>query len=227
MKIKQICSILILAILTAGCTSANNAANTAWQSTKTFGQYLSAKGQALMGKSPAESKAIYSQDEIITSADDDFIPLLDEDLKPQYAEVIAPQPTSKNELHIEKFKNPTQELAAIFKIVHFNTDDDKIRVKEYSMTVDRIASYLKSHSELFVFVEGHCDDRASESYNLALGSRRANTVRNQLIRSGVNPDQIYTISYGKERLIAKGTTRVARAKNRRVEFKIFDSQARY
>jgi peptidoglycan-associated lipoprotein len=214
---KQI-SLVLTTLLMTGCSTSSQ---TVWEETKSFGEYLTRKSKELFMNDQSESKAIESKDQIAQR--DDYIPLLDQDLRPQYAEVVAPQAHPSQERHIEKFKDPSHELAAIFKMVHFNTDDDKIRVKEYQETLKNIAEYLKVHPDIFVFVEGHTDDRASEKHNFALASRRANTVRNFLVKEGVQPDQIYTISYGKERLMAKGTTRSARAKNRRVEFKIFDS----
>ena len=219
---KSILLLPLISLILSGCNSGVGA--TAWENTKSFGRYLNEKGRALIMPDDSESKAISSKDELIASADDDYIPLASSDLKAQYAEVSIPQPKENANLHIEKFKNPSQDLAAIFKMVHFNTDDHKLRVKQYFETLTRVTAHLKTHPELFVFVEGHCDDRASEAHNYALGTRRANYIRNQLISSGVSPDQVYTISYGKDRPMMKGTTRTARAKNRRVEFKIFDSR---
>lgn len=223
MKQNFIGILIICALSLTGCNTARNSVAALWDNSKAFGEYVTAKSKALIGIENNDHALLASREDPLLPEEDEYIPLLDEDLKPQYTEVAAAQPSAAQELHIHKFQNPTQELAAIFKSVHFNTDDDKLRVKEYVHVIERIASYMKNHPELYVFVEGHCDDRASESYNRALGSRRANTIRNMLIKKGVSSDQIYTISYGKERPIAKGTTRSARFKNRRAEFKIFNS----
>ena len=64
-------------------------------------------------------------------------------------------------------------------------------------------------------VEGHCDERGTREYNLALGERRANSVKDYLVAAGVNPDRIKTISYGKERPVALGSTDAAWKQNRR------------
>ncbi|MGE5196373.1 MAG: OmpA family protein, partial [Anaerolineae bacterium] len=88
-------------------------------------------------------------------------------------------------------------------------------------TIDKIASYLKEHKDTFIFVLGHCDERGPEAYNLALGSRRANTIRSLLVQKGVDLNQIHTISYGKERPIDAGHTPEAWQKNRRAEFKVY------
>ena len=85
-----------------------------------------------------------------------------------------------------------------------------------------MATYLKRHKNTYIFIEGHCDERASEAYNLSLGTRRANYIRNVLIKYGVNPQQIYTASYGKERPEELGHGQKVWAKNRRVAFKIYN-----
>lgn len=70
-------------------------------------------------------------------------------------------------------------------------------------------------------MEGHCDERGPEAYNLALGSRRAHAVRNMLLQQGVHPDQVFTISYGKERPLVMEHHDEGWAQNRRAEFKIY------
>ena len=83
---------------------------------------------------------------------------------------------------------------------------------------------MKKNPNVYIFVSGHCDERASEAYNLALGTRRANTLRSLLVKKGVNPNHIYTISFGKEMPVDLGHTAEAWSKNRRVEFKIFQKE---
>ena len=125
---------------------------------------------------------------------------------------------------IEHFSVPQAELAELFKNVYFNTDEHVLRKKEYYSVVDRIADYMKKNPNVYIFVSGHCDERASEAYNLALGTRRANTLRSLLVKKGVNPNHIYTISFGKEMPADLGHTSEAWSKNRRVEFKIFKKE---
>ena len=84
---------------------------------------------------------------------------------------------------------------------------------------------MKDNPDLYVFAAGHCDERADEQYNLALGTRRAHFVRNLLIKKGVHANRIYTISFGKEMPVDLGHNEIAWKKNRRVEFKIFDKSA--
>ena len=78
------------------------------------------------------------------------------------------------------------------------------------------ANWLKATPGFTVILEGHCDDRGTRDYNLALGDRRANAIKEFLISLGVDGSRIQTISYGKERPAAEGNTSEAWAENRRV-----------
>lgn len=82
-------------------------------------------------------------------------------------------------------------------------------------TLDRQAAWLQQYPEVEVVIEGHADERGTRAYNLALGERRANAVRNYLVASGVSPTRIETVSYGKERPIDPRSTEEAWARNRR------------
>jgi len=77
------------------------------------------------------------------------------------------------------------------------------------------AAWLQAHGDAKVTVEGHCDERGTREYNLALGDRRANSVKNYLVALGVDPSRIHTVSYGKERPAVTGTGEASWAKNRR------------
>ena len=79
---------------------------------------------------------------------------------------------------------------------------------------------MKANAAVDVQVEGHCDERGGKQYNLALGERRAKTVRDQLVALGVPAKRISTISYGSERPSAEGGDESAWAKNRRANFVI-------
>jgi peptidoglycan-associated lipoprotein len=88
--------------------------------------------------------------------------------------------------------------------------------------IDGIAAYMKNHPNVYVSVVGHCDERASEAYNLALGTRRSNYVRTLLIQRGVNKERVHSSSYGKEQPVDLGHSPSAWARNRRAEFKIYE-----
>lgn len=82
------------------------------------------------------------------------------------------------------------------------------------------AEALKVYPQLRVLIEGNCDDRGTQEYNLALGERRARAAFEYLVLLGVRPDQLEIVSYGEERPAAMGNNEAAWAKNRRAEFKL-------
>ena len=82
-------------------------------------------------------------------------------------------------------------------------------------TLEKQSAWLKKYPAVTISVEGHCDERGTREYNLALGERRANAVKDYLIALGISPNRIKTISYGKERPVALGSNEQAWAQNRR------------
>ena len=82
------------------------------------------------------------------------------------------------------------------------------------------AAWLSNNAAYSVLIEGHCDERGTNAYNLALGDRRANTTRKYLIFLGVSEKRIRTVSYGEEKPADPGKNEAAWAKNRRCEFKL-------
>ncbi len=95
-------------------------------------------------------------------------------------------------------------------------DFDKFNVDAKARkTLELQAAWLKRNASVTVVIQGHADERGTREYNLALGERRANAVKDYLITLGVNPERIGTISYGKERPVAIGSTNAAWAQNRR------------
>jgi peptidoglycan-associated lipoprotein len=101
--------------------------------------------------------------------------------------------------------------------VHFPYDSSNLD-SEAKGVLKSNASILKSNSNLKIQIEGHCDARGGIQYNLALGERRAKSVKDYLVDAGVNANRLSTISYGKERLLDPGTNDEANAKNRRANF---------
>ena len=86
---------------------------------------------------------------------------------------------------------------------------------EAQATLERQAAWLRQYPAVTITVEGHCDERGTREYNLALGERRANSVKNYLVALGVDQNRLTTISYGKERPAVSGSTEEAWAQNRR------------
>jgi len=95
-------------------------------------------------------------------------------------------------------------------------DFDKSTLKPAGRaTIERWAAWLKTYPGNKVLIEGHCDERGTREYNLALGERRANAAREYLVSLGVDPNRVRTISYGKERPAVPGSNEEAYAQNRR------------
>ena len=92
--------------------------------------------------------------------------------------------------------------------------------KQYDAVLDRDADIMKQYPSIRVQIEGNCDERGTQEYNLALGERRARAVYNYLVAKGVNPGQMNTISYGKENPAELGTGEAVWAKNRRDDFRV-------
>jgi peptidoglycan-associated lipoprotein len=103
------------------------------------------------------------------------------------------------------------------EVVYFAFDDAGLTEPGMAL-IEKKAQFLKQHPDKKTLIEGHCDERGSVEYNLALGERRAAAVRNQLISFGVDSGRIRTVSYGKERPVDPAHTEEAWAKNRRAEF---------
>ena len=82
-------------------------------------------------------------------------------------------------------------------------------------TLRKQAAWLRKNSDITVVLEGHCDERGTREYNLALGERRANAAKDYLMTYGVASDRISVISYGKERPVDSGSSPLAWSKNRR------------
>jgi len=98
--------------------------------------------------------------------------------------------------------------------VFFDYDSYEIR-PDAQDTLKKQAAWLQQYAQYRVTVEGHCDERGTREYNLALGERRANSVKNYLVALGVDPNRLQTISYGKERPAVEGHDEASFAQNRR------------
>lgn len=111
--------------------------------------------------------------------------------------------------------------AGDLRTVYFAFDSSALSTSTRS-TLASNADYLKSNSSAKIQIEGHCDERGGVQYNLALGERRANSVKNYLTALGIASSRISTISYGKERPIAFGHEEDSWSKNRRANFVIVE-----
>ena len=103
--------------------------------------------------------------------------------------------------------------------IYFDFDSSELK-PEARVVLTAKAGWLRDNSEYKVKIEGHCDERGTNEYNLALGERRADAAAKFLNALGVSGDRINTISYGEERPAVSGSNDEAWAKNRRDEFKL-------
>jgi peptidoglycan-associated lipoprotein len=114
---------------------------------------------------------------------------------------------------------PTEEdlFGQTVKDVYFDYDKSDIRADQQA-AVQTDAQFLSQHSGISFTIEGHCDERGSTEYNLALGDQRASTVKNALVAAGVSASRIKTISYGKEKPFCMESNEACWQQNRRGHF---------
>ena len=109
--------------------------------------------------------------------------------------------------------------AGALENIYFDFDKYNLR-PEAVQKLDKTAAWLSKKAGVKVRIEGHCDERGTSEYNLALGDRRANSAKKYLVDLGIAADRLATISYGEERPADAGHNEAAWSKNRRDEFKI-------
>ena len=114
---------------------------------------------------------------------------------------------------VEEVAVPIEELG----IVYFDYDKSNIK-PEFTRIIQSNFEWLINNPDIRVQLEGHCDERGTNEYNLALGERRARSVLNYMLRLGASPEQFSIVSFGEERPVALGQNETAWQKNRRVEF---------
>ncbi len=109
-------------------------------------------------------------------------------------------------------------MAGGLHTIYFDFDESALR-SDAKQGLQNNAQYLKSNADTSVQIEGNCDERGSEEYNLALGMRRAEAAKRYLMDLGVSGGRMSTISFGEERPAVRGSTEAAWARNRRDDFK--------
>lgn len=105
--------------------------------------------------------------------------------------------------------------------VYFDFDSSELKSDARELLQEK-AAILEDNPALKVIIEGHCDERGTQEYNLALGERRARAAYEFLILLGIDAQRLQIVSYGEERPAAEGDNEAAWAKNRRCEFKIYE-----
>jgi peptidoglycan-associated lipoprotein len=106
---------------------------------------------------------------------------------------------------------------AALKTIYFNFDKSDIRAAD-AKTLDASAAWLAANPNMLLLIEGHCDERGTPEYNLALGERRAKATAAYLVSKGVQAERINTVSYGEERPACTEHREACWTKNRRAEF---------
>lgn len=115
--------------------------------------------------------------------------------------------------------NPETGEGGPLEDIHFEYDSASLTDQARSI-LEKHALWLQNHREAKVLVEGHCDERGTVEYNLALGEKRARTARDYLASLGVAADRLRTVSYGKERPMDAASNQAAWATNRRAHFAV-------
>lgn len=196
-----------------------------WENTKTASRYIG-RGFKALGGGGKESRLIHNPYEFQGPEDSSYVALYDEE---DDGSQTPSFPLSKEEPGnigsflpgIDGFHDPANKEAEIFKNIHFDTNRDQVKGPDDLQAIKAISKYLKKNPKYYVYVEGHCDQRGTALYNLSLGSRRSNTIRNLLIENGLDLNRLFTVSYGKEKPMDEANNPVAWEKNRRVQFKLF------
>lgn len=129
----------------------------------------------------------------------------------------VPAPSTKAVDDAEKLR---AEIRA-FESEHIYFDFDKSEIKpEAKAVLEKKAAWLRTNSSYKVKIEGHCDERGTAEYNLALGDRRAKAAQKYLNALGISMDRMSTISYGEEKPVCTEKNERCWSKNRRAEFKL-------
>lgn len=144
--------------------------------------------------------------------------------KPKPSTDVVKTPATTTQTQTPETKEPSSpavepQVELMLEDVYF--DYDKSNLRDDARTVlERDAQMLTKYPSVRLLLEGHCDERGTVEYNLALGDRRAQSVKSYLVQFGVDAGRLSTISYGEERPFAQGNDEAAWSQNRRVHFVI-------
>ena len=137
---------------------------------------------------------------------------------PEFTEAVKSEVTNSPQAQLTDGE-AVKALIRNFERVYFDFDSH-VLTNESKEALSRNAAILQKHPRLTVEIQGHCDERGTVDYNVALGDRRASAIRKHLTLLGVADDQLRTISFGKEIPLDQGGGEVAWSKNRRAEFRV-------
>lgn len=111
--------------------------------------------------------------------------------------------------------------AAALQDIHFDFDESEIK-PEWKAGLQRIADFLRTYPKANLRIEGHCDERGTVEYNIALGDRRAYAAKDYLAALGIAKERLSTVSYGKEQPVCTEATEACWSRNRRAHFRLQD-----
>lgn len=143
-------------------------------------------------------------------------PAIEERQTPETIPIPKSEPKLET-IDLEPKEKSMSKYDISFRDVNFDFDKYDLSAEARDLLANH-ARVLKENLEIRLKIEGHCDERGTIEYNLALGERRANAVRNYLVNYGIDSYRLSTISYGKERPLDSRSTSEAWAKNRRAAF---------
>jgi peptidoglycan-associated lipoprotein len=123
----------------------------------------------------------------------------------------------KESVIVSDATGPEGKMVFGFRDVLFDYDSYRIR-QDAKAALDSTAGWLKNNNNINVVIEGHCDERGTNEYNLALGEKRAKTVRDYLASSGITPTRMAISTYGEEKPVCTMQNEVCYQKNRRAHF---------
>jgi peptidoglycan-associated lipoprotein len=138
----------------------------------------------------------------------------EEELEP--TEEVSPPEEGEGEIDEQP---GAEEISLLLHDIHFDYDDSSLREGEKEI-LNANAQVMMDNMWVEIVIEGHCDERGTVEYNLALGERRALAAKRYMVSYGIDASRISVISYGKERPVAFGSNEDAWAKNRRAHFAV-------
>lgn len=118
-----------------------------------------------------------------------------------------------------------REALLVLSRVHFALDSHTL-LPETRKALTQAADRLRAYPDVHVYIDGHSDERGTSEYNMALGDRRANTVKNFLVQMGVAGERLHVVSHGMEQPLASGHDVLSYAQNRRAEFRLMRGAVR-
>ncbi|MEC8306474.1 MAG: OmpA family protein [Chlamydiota bacterium] len=199
---------VILCSCVSGCFTRSHSL---WEGTKTATRYIEYQGKKFFSKGDSDSRLVNDTENFLLDRERGMSTdgvVLHKEILPTLASSVA-----------------SHEILYMGSL-YFETDAHVTKDKESHNTLRELALDLKRDPSLKLRVEGHCDERASEAYNLALGLRRARGIEELLIKWGAPPSSLEAISFGKERPAVLGSRPSDWEKNRRVELKLITPKKR-